>query len=49
MWWAARSAVMYKSIVTLKPYQTLKERSTPKLDAEDKKVYKIGMHEDGDN
>ena len=39
----------YKSIVTLKPYQTLKERSTPKLDAEDKKVYKIGMHEDGDN
>ena len=39
----------YKSIVTLKPYQTLKERSTPKLDAEDKKIYKIGMHEDGDN
>ena len=38
----------YKSIVTLKPYQTLKERSTPKLDAEDKKIYKIGMHEDGD-
>ena len=34
----------YKSIVTLKPYQTLKERSTPKLDGKDNKVYKIEMN-----
>ncbi len=34
----------YKSIVTLKPYQTLKQRSTPKLDGKEKKVYKLPMN-----
>lgn len=33
----------YKSILTLKPYQTLKDRSTPKISGHDEKVYKIGM------
>lgn len=34
----------YKSILTLKPYETLKERSTPKLDGHDKTVYKLPMN-----
>lgn len=34
----------YKSIVTLKPYETLKERSTPKLDGHDQTVYKLPMN-----
>ncbi|MCD8037992.1 MAG: citrate/2-methylcitrate synthase [Lachnospiraceae bacterium] len=34
----------YKSIVTLKPYVTLKERSTPRIDGEEKKVYKLPMN-----
>ena len=35
----------YKSIVPLKPYHTLKERSTPKLDEHGKPVYKLPMNE----
>lgn len=34
----------YKSILTLKPYETLKERSTPKLDGHDRTVYKLPMN-----
>lgn len=34
----------YKSIVTFKPYETLKERSTPKLDGHDQTVYKLPMN-----
>ncbi|MBO5031438.1 MAG: citrate/2-methylcitrate synthase [Lachnospiraceae bacterium] len=34
----------YKSIVTLKPYQSLKDRSTPKLDGHDDKVYQLPMN-----
>ena len=35
----------YKSISALKPYETLKERSTPKLGGHDEKVYKLPMNE----
>ena len=34
----------YKSIAVLRPYETLKDRSTPKLDGQDKKVYKLPMN-----
>lgn len=34
----------YKSIVSLKPYQTLKERSTPKLGGHEEKVYQLPMN-----
>ena len=34
----------YKSIVTLKPYETLQQRSTPKLDGRDEKIYKLPMN-----
>lgn len=34
----------YKSILTLKPYETLKERSTPKIDGHDETVYKLPMN-----
>lgn len=33
----------YKSILTLKPYESLKDRSTPKLDGHDDKIYKLPM------
>lgn len=35
----------YKSIAVLRPYETLKDRSTPKLDGQDQKVYKLPMNE----
>lgn len=35
----------YKSIATLKPYHTLKDRSTPKLDERGEKVYKLPLNE----
>lgn len=34
----------YKSIVTLKPYETLQQRSTPKLDGHGETVYKLPMN-----
>ncbi len=34
----------YKSIAELRPYQTLKDRSTPKLDGQEQKVYKLPMN-----
>jgi citrate synthase len=34
----------YKSIAELKPYETLKDRSTPKLDGQDQKIYKLPMN-----
>ena len=33
----------YKSILTLKPYESLKDRSTPKLDGHDDRIYKLPM------
>ena len=33
----------YKSILTLKPYASLKDRSTPKLDGHDDRIYKLPM------
>ena len=36
----------YKSIVTLKPYRSLKERSTPILNGKDKTVYQIAMNDE---
>ena len=38
----------YKSICTPKPYRTLKDRSTPMLDENGKKVYELPMNELGD-
>lgn len=35
----------YKSIAVLRPYETLKDRSTPKLDGQDQKVYKLPMNQ----
>lgn len=35
----------YMSIATLKPYHTLKDRSTPKLDEHGEKVYKLPLNE----
>ena len=34
----------YKSILDLRPYETLKDRSTPKLDGHNEKVYKLPMN-----
>ena len=34
----------YKSIAELKTYQTLKDRSIPKLDGQDQKIYKLPMN-----
>lgn len=34
----------YKSIVALKPYESLKDRSTPKINGHDDKVYKLPMN-----
>ena len=34
----------YKSIAELRPYQTIKDRSTPKLDGQEQKVYKLPMN-----
>ncbi len=34
----------YKSILDLRPYETLKDRSTPKLDGHSEKVYKLPMN-----
>lgn len=36
----------YKSILTLKPYESLKDRSTPKLDSHGKKIYELPMNEE---
>lgn len=35
----------YKSIVTLRPYETLQQRSTPKLNGHDNTIYKLPMNE----
>ena len=35
----------YESIVTLKPYKTLQDRSTPKLDEHEKEVFQLPLHE----
>ena len=35
----------YMSIATLKPYHTLKDRSTPKLDEHGEPVYKLPLNE----
>lgn len=34
----------YKSIVSLKPYETLQQRSTPKLNGRDETIYKLPMN-----
>jgi len=34
----------YKSVVTLRPYKSLKDRSTPKLDGHDEKIYQLPMN-----
>ena len=34
----------YKSILTLKPYESLKDRSTPKIDGHEDKVYQLPMN-----
>lgn len=35
----------YKSILSLKTYESLKERSTPKLNGHEEQVYKLPMNE----
>ncbi len=35
----------YKSILTLKPYESLKDRSTPKLDSHGEKIYELPMND----
>ena len=35
----------YESIVTLKPYKTLQDRSTPKLDEHEKEVFQLPLHD----